>query len=272
MIITKKDLEYLFKDRSQKEAFLRVDFGQKFLPVKIEKKGIMVKGGYFIDFNTKLKDNFCYLLRKRKGLLPVAFFSDDTNKFYKLLPSKDWPSVTVGSVSMHRLKIVSPKEDTERKIRLIKPYGVVLDTCMGLGYTAILSSYTAKRVYTFEIDRNIYFIAKINPLSKKLFERDNIVIKIGDIYKLVTRFKDDFFDCIIHDPPTFKLAPLLYSEGFYNQLKRVLKRKGRLFHYLPFYGIKRGRDFPQEIREKLKDVGFKIIVVSYEDGGIVCQK
>jgi len=82
-----------------------------------------------------------------KDLEKISFFSEETNRFYKLIPTSDWPTITISSVPMHRLS--SPKNDTENKINLLKPFGYVLDTCMGPGYTAILSARRAKKVITF---------------------------------------------------------------------------------------------------------------------------
>jgi predicted methyltransferase len=203
-------------------------------------------------------------------LKPIAFFSEESNKFYKLLPTQDWPTVCIGSVPMHRVN--SPRKDAENKIDLLKPYGSVLDTCMGLGYTAILAAKTAQAVITFEQDENISFMAKINPLSQELFSAKNIEIRPGDISLEIKKVKDAYFDCIIHDPPTFKLSPQLYSISFYQELKRVLKKGGRFFHYTPLYKVRQGVNFPAKIKEKLKNTGFAITAVSRETGGIVCKK
>ncbi len=271
MIVLKRDIEEVLHKVSQEGGALEVDFGKKRVNVRRVKNTLIVKGGYIINLETKLKDNVCYLLKK-EGLIPVAFFDGETGRFYKLMPTADWPTVTIGSVPMHRITRCSPRRDTEGKIRLIRPYGRVLDTCMGLGYTAIMAAYNSKEVYTFEKDKNIYFIARINPLSRELFRLSNIKIKREAVEKGIEKFFSSYFDCIIHDPPTFKISPLLYSTNFYHKLYRVLKKGGRLFHYTPFYGIKRGKDFPARIRAYLKEVGFNVLRVDYNVGGILCQK
>ena len=38
-------------------------------------------------------------------------------------------------------------------------------------------------------------------------------------------------DAVLHDPPRFGIAGELYSQSFYDQLARVLRPRGRLFHY-----------------------------------------
>ena len=271
MIITAQEFNLLYSHKEKGDFALMVDFGTRKIMAKVDGCYAVLDGRHIIDLRIKVKSNFCYLVKK-KGFLPIAFFAKDVDRFYKLLPTKDWPTVTFSSVPMHRIHGLSPKIDTQNKINLLKPYGIVLDTCMGLGYTAIMASHLSKMVYTFEVDENVYFIAKLNPCSHELFSRKNIIIKKSDVANHIKKFPAVFFDCIIHDPPTFKISPVLYRENFYQKLYRVLKNKGRLFHYTPFYGINRGKDFPRMICNKLKKNGFKIIDFQPAKGGIVCQK
>ena len=271
MIVTTSEFNLLCSHKDNDAFILRVDFGTKEVTAKVEGDYAVLDGRYTISLKTRVKSNFCYLVKK-KNLLPIAFFAKDTNRFYKLLPTGDWPTVTLGSVPMHRIHGLSPEIDTQNKINLLKPYGIALDTCMGLGYTAIAAAYLSKMVYTFEADKNVYFMAQLNPCSRELFSRKNIIIKKGDVAGCIKKFTAGFFDCIIHDPPTFKIAPFLYSEKFYQELYRVLKDNGKLFHYTPFYGAKRGKDFPHKVKIKLKATGFKVLLFNPARGGIVCRK
>ena len=268
MIITKNELEAI-KKNPKNNFYQEVDFGTK--KIKLIKQGqkAIFENTIILDLSEKIKDNFCYLLDEQ-GLRKIAFFSEATNKFYKLIPTKNWPTISIASTPMHRRD--SPKKDSYNKIDLIRPYGEVLDTCMGLGYTAILASQKAKKVITYERDETVFMIAEINPLSKDLFKTVNIFIEKKDINLAIKEIKPYVFDCIIHDPPTFKLSPELFSEQFYKEMYRVLKGKGRVFHYAPLYKVKRGFDFPKKIKEKLKKTGFKNISYSEEAGGFLCQK
>ena len=267
MIITKKEWDYILN--APGEHFkVKVDFGLKEVDVWVSKETVVFAGVSSISIGEKVKDNFCYLINDNK-IEPLAYFSDSTNRFYKLTPTADWPTISIGSVPMHKLS--SPKSDTENKINMLKPYGRVLDTCMGLGYSAILASRDAK-VITFEKDENVYNLAKLNPVSGELFSSGNIEIKMADVSSAIKEFGESHFDCIIHDPPTFKLAPELFTEGFYKELYRVLKEKGRLFHYTPLYKISQGYDFPSKIEKKLKKTGFKVLDFQPAKGGIVCKK
>lgn len=269
MIITKKEFDYISKMAKNAYFSMDFDFGQRKVNVLRKDKEALINDAFTLSLDEKIKDNCCYILGE-DGLEKLIFFSPQTNQSYKLTPTNDWPTISIGSVPMHKLK--SAKEDTQSKINLLKPRGLVLDTCMGLGYTAILSSRAAKEVITFERDKNVIHMAKLNPLSKELFTTDNITIRNEDVSLAIEGLKSNSFDCIIHDPPTFKLSPQLFSVSFYNELLRILKKGGRLFHYTPLYRIKRGFNFPQRIKNKLKEARFKVITYSEEAGGWLCQK
>lgn len=269
MVITKKEWDYILKQAQGVCFNLKVDFGFSDVSVCIGKENIVFSGACTISLKEKIKDNFCYLIKDNK-IEPLAYFSETTNRFYKLTPTNDWPTVSIGSVPMHRL--ISPKNDSRNKISLLKPQGIVLDTCMGLGYTAILASKHAVKVITFEKDDNIYVLAKLNPVSAELFSSKNIEVRKEDVASAIKNFSNDYFDCITHDPPTFKLAPELFAPSFYNELYRVLKRSGRIFHYTPLYKISQGYDFPSKIQKNLKSAGFKVVEFSLEKGGILCKK
>ncbi len=269
MIITKKEVDYIKKRRKNEPFLLIVNFGQKEVEAIREEDKAIFSDRIILDLNESFKDNFCYLLDSQ-GVRKIAFFSEDTNKFYKLVPTSDWPTISISSVPMHRLS--SPEKDTKNKINLLKPYGDVLDTCMGPGYTAILAAKKGKKVITFEKDENIRDLAQINPLSQELFSAENIEIRMADVALGIGEFKNDCFDCIIHDPPTFKLAGELFSQDFYQQLIRVLKPGRRMFHYTPLYKVKQGFDFPAQVEKRLKKAGFKKVKYSQQAVGFLCQK
>jgi predicted methyltransferase len=73
--------------------------------------------------------------------MEIKFFDEKTKKFYKLIPTSTWPTLEISGIHMHRIKKVDPKTDTELKLKALgRIYGVVLDICTGLGYTAILAA------------------------------------------------------------------------------------------------------------------------------------
>lgn len=178
--------------------------------------------------------------------------------FYKLVPTIP-PTIEINGIRMHRTKDTNPLEDTMNKVNTVNPRRreKVLDTCMGLGYTAIESARRGAEVITIEKDPNVIELARINPWSRELFTNKNIKIIQGDAFFVIKEFEDESFHVIIHDPPRFSLAGELYSEEFYEELYRVLKPGGRLFHYVGNPGKKyREKDLQRGVMERLRKVGF----------------
>jgi hypothetical protein len=269
MVITKKEWDIITNEKKDSIFELKVDFGLTKVQAHKTSSEIILGENIVISLNEKVKENFCYSV-EGQTIAPIAYFSEITNRFYKLTPTNDWPTISISSVPMHKLN--SPKEDTEGKIGLLKPYGTVLDTCMGPGYSAIMAASFAEKVITFEKDENVLAIAKQNPLSAALFSKENIEVRAKDVAEGIKEFKDGYFDCITHDPPTFKLAPELFGAGFYKELYRVLKNKGRLLHYAPLYKVSHGVDFPSKIKKKLTEAGFSVGEFSNKAGGFLCEK
>lgn len=269
MVFTKKEFDFICSKSPGSLFYVKFDLGLKKVKVLKAETTALIDDRLKLDLNIKIKSNFLYYLDE-SGVEKISFFSQNTNRFYKLVPTHDWPTISIGSVPMHRLK--SPLKDTQSKIRALRPYGYCMDTCMGMGYTAFLLAKEAKKVITFEKDENVFLLARLNPFSRKMFSTHNITIKKDDVAQGILKIKSGCFDCILHDPPTLKLAGELYSDRFYSQMHRVLQRRGRLFHYTPLYKIKQGFDFPATIMRRLKKTGFKNLVYARGAGGIICSK
>lgn len=229
-----------------------------------------------LDLIKKINDDSCVIVDNNK-LLKIQFFSKETNKIYRLVATSMWapPTLEISGIRMHRTKGTNPLEDTLSKIDAIKPIeGRLLDTCMGLGYTAISAmKENATEVITVENDPNVIEIVRINPWSEELWKNRRIKIIRGDILEEIARFEDRYFNIIIHDPPRFALAGELYSEDFYSELYRVLDSKGKLFHYTGNPGSRyRGKDFISGIIKRLNNAGFKR-TRRYENAlGVVAKK
>ena len=134
---------------------------------------------------------------------------------------------------------MDPMVDTIEKINSLNlsPGASVLDTCMGLGYTAIEAGKRVTpggAVTTIEFDDASVDMCRHNPWSQHLFDSTlPITILRGDGCAVVQTFADASFDAIIHDPPALALCKTdLYGLAFYRQLRRVLKEGGRLYHYI----------------------------------------
>jgi len=201
----------------------------------------------------------CFIITEGKAE-KIQLFDDHTRKFYKLFPTKDWPTLEISGIRMHRVMQVTPQKYTAIKIQLVSPVkGTCLDTCMGLGYTAMGLQYAgAQTVTTVEKDQNCITIARHNPWSQELFQ-SKIRIIGGDIFEKIQTMRTQSFDRIMHDPPSFTLAGELYSLVFYEQLYRVLKKKGKIFHYTGRPGAVRAkRDLLGEVVKRLKQAGFYV--------------
>lgn len=203
----------------------------------------------------------------------IQFFSEALNRHYSLMPTVRAPTMLISGLPMHRIKDVDPHEDTLRKIRAIAPIrGQVLDTATGLGYTAIEAARTSDHVTTIELDPTALEVARLNPWSEALFDNAKIGQVIGDAFEVVRDFGDEVFHCIVHDPPAFSLAGELYSEDMYRQLFRVLRRNGRLFHYLGDPDSPSGSRITKGAARRLQNVGFARIVRKPEAFGLTAHK
>lgn len=203
----------------------------------------------------------------------IQFFSEPLNRFYSLMPTTGAPTMLISGIPMHRIKDTDPYRDTLSKIQAIAPVtGEVLDTTMGLGYTAIEAAKTAVHVTTIELDPTVTEICRLNPWSQGLFDNPKITRRIGDAGDEVQTFADGQFARIIHDPPTFSLAGHLYSTEFYRELYRILTPKGRLFHYIGNPDSKSGGSVTRGAVRRLQEAGFRRVKPRPQAFGVVAYK
>ena len=186
---------------------------------------------------------------------PVARY---TTSLIKLVPT-EWgpPTFEIDGIKMLPTAQVSPYADAERKVGLIQPRGkAILDTCGGLGYFAAWCLQGgARQVLSFEKNPDVLWLRSLNPWSP--LAGGALVLEHGDIAERIVALPDASFDAILHDPPRFGIAGELYSQVFYGQLARVIRRKGRLFHYTGSPNkLTSGRDVPAEVMKRLKLAGF----------------
>ncbi len=192
---------------------------------------------------------------------PVARFS---GSLIKLVPT-EWgpPTFEIDGIKMLPTAQVSPYADAQRKVALIQPRGkVVLDTCGGLGYFAAWClEGEAQRVQSFEKNADVIWLRSLNPWSPERSHSNESGHRLslchGDISEQIATLQDQSVDAILHDPPRFGIAGELYSQVFYAQLARVLKRRGRLFHYTGSPNkLTSRRDVPNEVSIRLARAGF----------------
>ncbi len=186
---------------------------------------------------------------------PAARF---TTSLIKLVPT-EWgpPTFEIDGIKMLPTAQGSPYADAERKVGLIEPRGKsILDTCGGLGYFAAWCLRGgASRVQSYEKNPDVIWLRGLNPWSPATGA--GLSLTEGDIAGRIGALPDASFDAILHDPPRFGIAGELYAQAFYDQLARVLRRKGKLFHYTGSPNkLTSGRDVPSEVAKRLRRAGF----------------
>ncbi len=264
------------KRKGQSSLEISPDLGLSSVTVTLTLEGVTFPNGIHLSWQhiekiSKSQVN-CFLVEDN-AIKSIQVFSETTNRVCSLMPTKGAPSMLIAGFVMHRIKDIDPMQDTLRKIAAISPItGRVLDTATGLGYTAIEAAKTAGEVVTIELDPGAQEIARLNPWSRSLFTSANIHQIMGDAYEVVPTFEDESFARIIHDPPTFSLAGDLYSGTFYRQLYRILKRGGRLFHYIGDPNSKASGGVTKGALRRLQEAGFTRVVRKPEAYCVVAYK
>ena len=241
---------------------LSTDLNRSYIKINKAKSGWHLPNGEILTFSQvqaiNQDENSCFTYHEGK-LIKAALYSERTNRYYSLMPTEKAPTMLISGIPMHRIKGITPVEDTDQKIKALgKPYGTILDTSTGLGYTAIQASKTASKIITVEFDPVVMSICKMNPWSKELFDNPKILQLIGDSWDIAQIFPDRTFHAIIHDPPTFNLAGHLYSQTIYENFFRILKDSGRLFHYIGNPDSRSGATIGRGVVERLQNAGFRV--------------
>ncbi|MDQ1090763.1 putative methyltransferase [Xanthomonas sacchari] len=179
----------------------------------------------------------------------------------KLVPT-EWgaPTFEIDGIKMLPSAQLSPFEDARRKVALVEPRGKqVLDTCGGLGYFAACALEAGvARLHSFEKSADVLWLRTLNPWSPDpAASEGRLQLTHGDVGAAIGGIADASMDAILHDPPRFGIAGELYAQTFYDQLARVLRRGGRLFHYTGSPNkLTSGRDVPREVAKRLEKAGF----------------
>lgn len=217
-------------------------------------------------------DQFLYA-KKGEEVYKLALFDQH---FYKLRLVNGIAILEIDGLRMHLTKDFKTPLDYSKEVLKnlkVKSTDIVLDTCLGLGYTALEASKFAKHVVTCEISQAVLSLAKWNPWSEGLFESEKIDIFEADSSEKIKEFETGSFNVIIHDPPRLSTAESLYYLPFYKELYRVLKKSGRLFHYVGSLGSKnKGRSIEKEVARRLGEAGFKQIKYNKKLQGVFAIK
>jgi predicted methyltransferase len=228
-----------------------LDLGRSRAEVAVTAAGWSWQGSHY-PWPAALKDRTIYHWTGT-AFEPVSRYS---GSLLKLVPT-EWgpPTFEIDGIKMLPTAKISPYEDARQKVSWIQPRGkVILDTCGGLGYYAAWCVQEgAAEVLSYEKNPDVLWLRGCNPWSPQA----GAVLKLtqGDITAHIGKIAT--VDAILHDPPRFGIAGELYSQVFYDELARVLPRKGRLFHYTGSPNkLTGGRDVPLEVANRLKHAGF----------------
>lgn len=278
MILSHVQAQPLLKERGTVEHRVQVspDLGLTIVEVAIESRGVVFPNGESLSWDAieeiSASQNNCFIIEDGQPR-KIMVFSELTNRLYSLMPTRGAPTMLISGIPMHRIKGTDPYHDTLEKVKTVKPViGQVLDTATGLGYTAIEAAKTADHVVTIELDPAVLEIARLNPWSRPLFDHPRTAQHIGDSRNVIAGFDDETFARIIHDPPAFNLAGHLYAHEFYVELYRVLRRGGRMFHYVGNPESRSGRNITRGVIHRLQEVGFSRVQRRPRAFGVVAFK
>ena len=216
--------------------------------------------GQHHPYPDKLKDRTIYFWDGEE-FTPVSRYA---GSLIKLVPTQ-WgaPTFEIDGIKMLPTSKESPLDDARRKVALVQPRDkAVLDTCGGLGYFAAccLDAGVAE-IRSFEKNIDVLWLRTLNPWSPDPDAHSSagrLKLTHGDVTEAIVKMADACVDAVLHDPPRFGIAGELYSQVFYDQLSRVLRRGGRLFHYTGRPNkLTSGRDVPREVQKRLGTAGFK---------------
>ena len=248
----------------RKEVAVSLDLGKTIIKIPVIEEGPLIEGNTIRLPKVRDKDKSCYLI-KGKSIEKMQYMSEVTGEFYKLIPTSGRPLLQISGTSMHKQPFVERIEKEQLR-------GNVLDAGTGLGYTAMIAAKTAKQVITIEHDPTVIELQKLSPWSQELFTRKNITRLEGEAPNFIKNFDKESFDNVIYDAGTPRSSGLFFSTEHYAETYHVLKRNGKLYHYLPRPQIEQGRDFAKAIIERLEELRFRLLERNEKDCYIIMQK
>lgn len=231
-----------------------LDLGKTLTTVQVGAEGWLHNGVRY-PFPERCKDRTIYYWDGEEFTAVSRYHGS----LIKLVPT-EWgpPTFEIDGIKMLPSARISPFDDARNKVDLIQPAGKhILETCGGLGYFAAWClTRGATRILSYEKNPDVVWLRSLNPWSPHAGGALELVQ--GDCTDHLSHLPDAAFDAILHDPPRFGIAGELYSLAFYQQLARLLKPGGRLFHYTGTPNkLTTGRDVPNEVAKRLREAGFR---------------
>jgi len=254
------------------ERRVSLDLGLSEIEVEVREKGVALPEGEVVslgDLEVVAEKEGSVFFVEGGSVFQVAV-SD--GHYYKLVPTGGAPTLEIDGVRMHRTVGTTPDVDARAKLEALGvDGGRILDTCGGLGYTA-LGALRRGGVLVVSVERRpeVLRIAALNPWSHGFLSDRRLHLLVGDVGWVAGALPDGFFDYVVHDPPTFSHAGHLYGEEFHGRLFGLLRPGGGLFHYTGEPGSKYRRlDLRRGVMERLRGAGFRGIRFVEEALGVV---
>ncbi len=159
-------------------------------------------------------------------------------------------------------------EESEKKFiepAKIKPGMKILDVCFGLGYNSMAAIKKAKRITITALEKDEEILKKIQRINvrgykkeygiikkaakEKYYKDKNVEIRIvmGDATKTIIKI-DERFDAVLHDPFSPPKNPEMWTEKFFREVKKRMRKGARLTTY----------SCARTVRDNLKAAGFKV--------------
>lgn len=274
ILLVRETVDVLKRALGEKKANVKIslDLGLTKSEVKLNESGVVFPDGSIVELEIldKMKTGDVCMV-KEGNVFKVAFYAN--GRYYRLLavgPDRA-PTLEVSGIHMHRIENITPWQDALEKVRALHVFdgARVLDIGTGLGYTSIIAYRQGAEVTTVEIDPHVLEMAEVNPWSHEL-AAPHIHLWLENAATLVPELPKNHFHRILHDPPRFALAGELYSKSFYDELFRVLKPGGWLYHYVGDPGKWRRKKLVAGVNKRLKEAGFE--TKKQAAAGIIARK
>jgi predicted methyltransferase len=263
--------------RAREQGLTRVssttDLGRSKTDFELDERGARAGTELELDWSVVEQiaetDSVCFAVESGEAA-PIRAYSEESGRTFQLWPTEGAPALLISGFVMHRVRDVGPFEGAERMVRALGTVrGRLLDTTTGLGYAAIAASRTAQEVVTIEVEPAVRDIARMNPWSRELFEKPNLRLLLGDSSEVVKTLEAGSFSAVLHDPPAINLAGELYSAEFYADVRRLLTRNGKFFHYIGDPESASGGRTTRGVVKRLRDAGFSRVSVRAEAFGVL---
>jgi predicted methyltransferase len=239
-----------------KKVMASLDLGISRQEISLELAGIAIDKQPLLDWEQLQviadSENKCFRVQNN-SYEEIRFYSESTCRFFSLFPTAEAPALLISGFTMHRFKDISPRR-------------------AALEMVNAGAAQKAATVISIELDPGSMEIARSNPWSQELFNHPGISLIAADSSEEISKFPDEYFSVIIHDPPSMSLAGNLYSGTFYRQAWRVLAANGRMFHYIGDPKSALGGQVTRGVVRRLQTAGFRRIIPKPAAYGVLACK